>query len=261
MKSIDLNDIDDLPGVRVDENVEFKFRCHEKLNCFNLCCRNLNLFLYPYDVLRLKNNLGLSSGEFIDKYVDVVMRESSFFPEVLLRMEENDQKTCPFLTDEGCTVYEDRPDSCRTFPVEQGVMMGSEKKETELIHFFRPPEFCEGKNEDKVWTTKTWAKDQEAEKYNKMTVLWSEVKGLFQTDPWGIPGIDGPKGKMAFMSTYNIDEFSDFVFKSSFLKRFKIKPDILKKIKRDQTELMKLGFLWMKFYIWGIKTNKIKQRG
>ena len=81
MKPTEIEDIDKLAGIRIKENDTFCFRCHPKVACFNLCCRNLNLFLYPYDVIRLKQSLGLSSDEFLDRYVDVVMRPAKFFPD------------------------------------------------------------------------------------------------------------------------------------------------------------------------------------
>jgi hypothetical protein len=97
MKYIDLDDLDKLPGVHLKKNDTFSFHCHPGIGCFNRCCRNLNLFLYPYDVIQLKDNLGLSSDQFLDRFVDVVLRKSSAFPEVLLRMSENDEKTGPFM--------------------------------------------------------------------------------------------------------------------------------------------------------------------
>ena len=96
--------------------------------------------------------------------------------------------------------------------------------------------------------------------YNKMTGRWAEVKRLFQTDPWGGEGLDGQKGKMAFMATYNIDRFWYFVFNSSFLKRYKVKSALLKKIKADDTQFMKFGFEWVKFFVWGIRTKDIRPR-
>jgi len=257
MKPIDINEVKDLPGKRLDKDEPFEFKCHENLSCFNLCCRNLNLFLYPYDVLRLRKNLNLSSDVFIDQYVDIVLRPGNFFPEVLLRMSENEQKTCPFLTDEGCSVYPDRPDTCRTFPVEHGMLFQEEKKHPEIVHFFRPPDFCEGQYEKTEMTIKSWAEDQKAETYNQMTARWAETKSLFHKDPWGKEGPYGPKGKMAFMSAYNIDQFRDFIFKSSFLKRYKIKSSVLKKIKRNDIELLKFSFTWIQFFIWGIKSKNI----
>jgi len=202
----------------------------------------------------------MDSDQFLEKYVDIVLRPSSFFPDVLLRMSQKEEKTCPFLNASGCSVYPDRPDTCRTFPVEQGVFYDAERNRTEFIHFFRPPDFCMGQHEKKAWTPQTWAKDQDAVLYNKMTARWAELKRLFQRDPWGSQGTEGPKAKMAFMATYNIDPFSDFLFKSSFLKRYKLKSKILKQIRSDDVELMKFGFEWVKFYVWGIQSKYFTMR-
>ena len=258
MKHIDIDDLDKIPGRRLETQDSFYFHCYPGIACFNRCCRNLNLFLYPYDVIRLKRRLDMDSDQFLEKYVDIVLRPSSFFPDVLLRMSQKEEKTCPFLNASGCSVYPDRPDTCRTFPVEQGVFYDAERNRTEFIHFFRPPDFCMGQHEKKAWTPQTWAKDQDAVLYNKMTARWAELKRLFQRDPWGSQGTEGPKAKMAFMATYNIDPFSDFLFKSSFLKRYKLKSKILKQIRSDDVELMKFGFEWVKFYVWGIQSPHFK---
>jgi len=257
MKYLDIEKIDKLRG-RITDSETFLFSCHNKLECFNLCCRNLNLFLYPYDIIRLKQNLNLSSNKFIDRYIDIVMRSPSFFPEVLLTMADNKEKTCPFLSETGCSVYPDRPYSCRTFPVEQGVFYDANKKKTKLIHFFRPPDFCLGKHENKEWTPNSWIMNQEAVLYNKMIVKWSSIKSLFTSNPWGSEGADGPKAKMSFMAAYNIDSFREFVFSSTFLKRYRIKPDLKKKIKKNDVELLQLGFSWIKLYLWGIKSKNLR---
>jgi len=259
MKYVDADHMDDLPGIRLRPGDTFSFQCHPGLDCFNLCCRNLNLFLYPYDLIRLKNNLKVTSDQFLDTYVDVVLRPGNFFPEVMLRMSDNAEKTCPFLTNDGCSVYPDRPDTCRTFPLEQGAFYNAKTRETEPLYFFRPPDFCLGQHEQQALTLQTWANDQEAERYNKMTARWAELKRLFQDDPWGSGGPEGPRGKMAFMATYNMDAFRDFIFNSSFRKRYKVKSKLLKKAKKDDTALLTLGFEWVKLYLWGIKTKTISQ--
>jgi len=264
MKSIDIDQLNKFSQNQIGIKDTFSFQCNVDVTCFNKCCRNLNLFLYPYDILRLKNNLSITSDEFIDKYLNMVLRPSNYFPDVLLEMNDNKEKTCPFLNDNGCSVYKDRPDACRTFPVEQGLIYNGTRKDTQkqgtFVYFFKPPNFCMGQYKSKKWTPKTWAIDQEAVEYNKMTAIWAELKYLFQNNPWADEGSNGPKAKMAFMSAYNIDLFRDFVFNSSFLKRYKVKSNIIKKIKENEVELMKFGFSWIKFYLWGIKTNKIKQR-
>lgn len=258
MKSIDQKDLDRLPGLRIDKDETFSFRCHPDIGCFNRCCRNLNLFLYPYDVVRLKKALGITSDAFIEKHVDVVMREGNHFPDVLLRMAENDEKTCPFLTDAGCTVYPERPDACRTFPLEMGMIYSQDNQPAQPIYFFKPPDFCLGPKETASWTPRTWVADQEADKYHRMTTRWAALKRLFQENPWGPTGMNSPQAKMTFMATYNMDRFREFVFDSSFLKRYKVASGTLKKIKRSDSALMLLGFSWVRLFIWGKPASDIR---
>jgi len=258
MKYIETDKAETLTGRKLERNDKFSFRCHPEIACFNQCCRNLNLFLYPYDIVRLKQRLGISSDQFLDRYVDIILRKTDFFPEVLLSMAENDQKTCPFLSSDGCTVYIDRPDACRTFPLEQGLYYDASTYKTTPVYFFKPPDFCMGPHEKQLWTIEAWAENQQAVVYNQMTARWSEVKLLFQDNPWGPAGPNGPLGKMAFMATYNVDRFRDFVFQSTMLKRYNIKKATLKQIKKDDAALMKFGFEWVKLVVWGIKSTLIR---
>ena len=261
MKQLDATDLETLPGVRLRAGETFRFRCHPDIGCFNRCCRNLNLFLYPYDLIRLRARLGLTSDEFLDRHVDVVLRPGSHFPDLLLRMAENEEKTCPFLTPEGCSVYTDRPDTCRTFPLEQGLLHDAETDEDEPVFFFRPPDFCLGRHAERQWTVPEWVADQEADIYHRMTIGWAELQRLFQNDPWGAEGPTGTRAKMAFMAAYNIDRFREFVFGSSFLKRFTVKPELLNRIKKDDAQLMLLGFDWIKLFLWGIRSRRLKPKG
>jgi Fe-S-cluster containining protein len=255
MKQLDLDKLDRLSGFRIKADDAFTFRCHPGIACFKRCCRNLNLFLYPYDVLRLKIALGISSDEFLDTHVDVVLRPDNFFPEVLLHMSEDQERTCPFLTESGCSVYPHRPDTCRTFPIEQGILYDAASKKNTPVYFFKPPDFCLGRHEGNRWTLSAWIKDQDAKQHHQMTIRWAELKRLFQTDPWGSEGPQGSKAKMAFMATYNIDQFREFVFHSSFLRRYQIKSTLLKKIRADDAELLKLGFEWVKSFLWSRVNN------
>jgi len=260
MKYINENELDQISGRRLAPGEQFGFRCHSDLACFNQCCRNLNLFLYPYDVLRLRRQLEISSDEFIERYVDLVLRKEQHFPEVLLRMADNQEHTCPFLSPQGCSVYPDRPDTCRTFPVEQGALYDAATGHSKAVSYLRPPDFCLGQLEDQQWTTDTWAKDQEAAVYNQMTMRWAEIRSLFQKKPWGAEGPNGPKAKMAFMAVYNIDSFREFIFGSSFLKRYKVKSNLKLKIRKNDKALLLFGFEWIKSFIWGLPSKQIRPK-
>ncbi|MDF1593732.1 MAG: YkgJ family cysteine cluster protein [Desulfobacterales bacterium] len=260
MKYIDDKELKKLTGRRLAATETFTFDCFPGIPCFNRCCRNLNLFLYPYDVIRLKNRLGISSDRFIDRYVSVVLRAGAFFPDVLLRMQDDNDSLCPFVTPEGCAVYADRPDTCRKFPMEEGVWYGADPGKTERIYFFKPPDFCQGPQESRNRTPAEWARGTDDVLYDKLTLEWAELKALFQNDPWGREGPGGPKAKMAFMALYNIDRFREFVFNSSFLKRYKVKTTLLKKMETEDPALLRFGFSWVRFFVWGQKTGQLRPR-
>lgn len=258
MKYVETDNPEEIGGKLLEAGERFHFRCYPGISCFNRCCRNLNLFLYPYDVIRLRKRLGMTSGELIDAYTDAVFREGSHFPAVLLRMAENEEKTCPFLSEAGCRVYPDRPQTCRAFPVEHGIYFEAQTGQSRLVHYFRPPDFCQGRLEQTAWTKDSWAADQESVFYNQMTVEWAELMRLFHEDPWAGEGPHGRKGKMAFMATYNIDAFRDFVINSSFLSRYKVHPDIRLKIKSDDVALLRLGMAWVRLFLFGQKGKEIR---
>ena len=67
----------------------FRFACHPGVPCFTECCRDLKLLLTPYDILRLKNHLGLESGDFLDRFVDVQFDEQRNLPMVYLNMQNH----------------------------------------------------------------------------------------------------------------------------------------------------------------------------
>jgi hypothetical protein len=65
---------------------------------------------------------------------------------------------------------------------------------------------------------------------------------------------------MAFMTVYNLDPFRQFIFKSSFLSRYRVKTLDLKKIRTDDYQLLLFGFEWIKLFIWGQPSKKIRPR-
>ncbi len=107
-------------------NNTFSFACNETIPCFTKCCHNADMFLYPYDIIRLKQNLGMTSEEFLVKHTITAFRDNPFFPSVMLKMSDDQGHPCSFLTKKGCTVYEDRPYSCRAYPLEPAIY-GDEK--------------------------------------------------------------------------------------------------------------------------------------
>ncbi len=46
-----------------------------------------------------------------------------FLYKPILKMLDDKERSCPFVTPEGCTIYTDRPANCRYYPVGQGALM------------------------------------------------------------------------------------------------------------------------------------------
>jgi Fe-S-cluster containining protein len=241
---------------RLDMDSEFKFSCHKNVSCFNKCCTDVNIFLTPYDIIRLKNNLNISSQEFLDEYTVLPIDKNQNHPVVMLKMKDDEEKSCHFVGPDGCTVYEDRPWSCRMFPIGIASPKESENTNNEEFYFLLQEDVCQGYYEVNHYTIKEWLKDQKVEDYNEMGDLYKEIS-LHDYFSKG-KKLDPPKQEMFYTVCYNIDKFREFVFDSTFLNRFNIDDETKNKIKKDDTELLKFGYNWLKFCLYGEQTIKIK---
>jgi len=233
--------------VRLDAEHQFNFRCSPGISCFTQCCQDVTIALTPYDVVRLKKAVSLSSDEFLDKYTITLTKENKLIPLVVLKMNEEDKK-CPFVSEKGCTVYEDRPWACRMFPLDMN--------DDGSFRIIADQSKCLGLKDPQVWQIGEWLLDQGVPIYDQMNILFSQITGPLKA---GELDIDNPQiYKMTFMALYNLDRFRDFVFKSSFLQRFNVHSTTVEKIKRSDLELMKFAFDWIKFGLFGQKTFQVK---
>ncbi len=229
----------------------FQFDCHSAVSCFTRCCKDADMYLYPYDVVRMKNRLGLASHLFLNRYTYQAVRDNPHFPSIMLKMSENDEKWCPFLSVKGCMIYEDRPFSCRAYPLERAVSRARDENERTVLYFIAKDPYCNGHKESRNWTLNGWIEDQDVQLYNDMNDLWVDIDTLFRTNPWGPQGLDSPALKMAFMACFNVDEFKKFIFESTFLSRFNVSQNRLDRLKVSDVELMILGFDWINYFLTG----------
>ena len=223
---------------------EFTFACHPGVSCYTQCCRNVDMYLYPYDVLRLKNCLGLDSQTFMHSHTRLAEGAHPYFPAVMLKLDE--QGDCPFLAAEGCTVYRDRPSACRTYPLERAVDRTPERGRDQEFYFLTNHDYCQGHHEEPSWTVRRWLRDQQLHDYNVMNDLWAEVDTIFAANPWRGEGSGGPKQQMAFMVCYDVDGFREFVRKQELLTRLRMPKDRRRRIAKEDGELLKFGFEWLK---------------
>ena len=172
-------------------------------------------------------------------------------------MEANERRTCPFVTPQGCRVYEDRPGACRIYPVGRGASKNESQGPTREIFFVVREPHCQGFQEPTDWTVGDWSKDQGLELYNYFNDLWMEI--ITHRGSLGAGEVIPKKMQMFAMASYNLDQFRDFVLGSKFLTLFELPEEMIKKIKTDDAELFKLACQWLKFALFGEKTMTLRK--
>lgn len=148
--------------IALDPDEPFQFACGPGVACYNQCCQDLNQALMPYDVLQLRTFLRLSWAQFLEKYAALYAGPESGLPVVSLRFTAARQKQCPFVTEQGCSVYQARPTSCRLYPVARALQR-SRRDGTISEHFalIREPH-CLGFQKGPLQTVHQWLDSQGA---------------------------------------------------------------------------------------------------
>ncbi|WP_448871093.1 YkgJ family cysteine cluster protein [Desulfobulbus propionicus] len=231
----------------------FQFQCHPGVPCFLTCCRNVNLLLYPYDILLLKQALHLTSAEVLEKFTSLCEGSHPYFPGLRLKLQDDQLKSCPFLTAQGCSVYAHRPTACRTYPLERGVESLGPGQPLKAHYFLTHHPYCKGHNEPHTYTVKQWERDQQLHQCNLINDMWAELDAFFATNPWAGEGKAGPYQRLAFMTCFDIDRFRSYVNEHHILKGFRLSKDERRRVERDDEALLQFGFQWLEYILGGRK--------
>ncbi len=245
----------DYPRLGPDDT--FKFACHPGVSCFNQCCGDVNIFLSPYDVLRMKRRLGMKSSDFLEQYALMPVHKEMKTPVVMLRMNDDAAKSCPFLTEQGCGIYSDRPWPCRMYPLGLAAQKDTpDGWRGDRFYFLLQEEGCKGFDEPQEWTVRRWLDDQGIDEYDE----WGEqFKELTLHEFFATGGVLSPeKMHMLFTACYDLDKFREFVFESSLLQRFDVDEDLVEEMRYDDGGLLRFAFLWVRFSLFGERTVRVK---
>ena len=175
---------------------------------------------------------------------------------VLLKMTPHASQACPFLSPEGCTVYEDRPGACRIYPLARAAQKGDGEKQAKEKFFIVKEEHCLGFEENRTWTVESWMSDQGLDEYNRMNDRWLEI--ISSPRSLGSKEEIPRKLQMFFMVSYNLNKFRGFLFGSRFFQLFEVPDELRKLLEKDDLELMNFGFDWLKFSLFGLPTVQPK---
>jgi len=232
----------DLTPISLQES--FRFSCSPDVPCFNECCRDLNQFLTPYDILRLKNHLELSSGEFLRIYTAQHIGPESGLPIVTLKPNDPHQLTCPFVTDAGCRVYENRPSSCRTYPLMRAVSRSRSTGEMTAQFMVLRESHCHGFEKGKTRTPLHWIDEQGLAVYNENNDKLMQIISLKNRLRPG--SLDIKSSRLFHSALYDLDDFRLQIQNSGLLDNFQVNSRIMDAALENDVALLDLAMLWIK---------------
>jgi len=212
----------------------------------------------PYDVICMKNHLGISSDEFLREYTTLGNIAGSELPVPVIKLLEGKEKSCPFLGESGCTIYEARPVSCRYYPIGAGLFHNKDAKMDENFFAFIKEDYCLGHDMGEEMTVQQWRENQGVIPYDEVNSTWTEI--ILKRKSMG-PFINLPEKtlQMFFMGCYNIDSFRRFIFNSKFLEIYIIPDERAEQIKEDDVALLYLAYDWLKSTLYGEGLLEIKE--
>ncbi len=242
---------------RLEPGERFTFACHRGLACFNTCCADVTIVLTPLDVLSLARRLDLTTREFLSRHTVTPVSKDLKLPVVVLEMGPEPERRCPFVGEQGCTVYEERPWACRMYPVGMAIPPARAGEQPEPLYFLFEDEFCHGRVEGPEWTVERWRGDQGADERDRLEAGFRDLV----THPWFIGGrtLDERRRQMLFTACYDVDTFRTFVFESSFCDRFELEPDLVEQLRTDDLALLDFAYRWLRFALFAEPTLRVRR--
>ncbi len=234
----------------VEDSHVIEFSCHKGIGCWNACCSNIDISLTPYDVLRMKKRLGVTSTEFLKDYTVPYEMEKDGIAGIKFRPVENGT-ACRFMKPEGCDIYSDRPTACRYYPV----ALLSMRKQDEYVdrdsYAIVKEDHCKGHDEKRSLTIADYRKEQGLEEYDELARGWRQL--VLKKKSSG-PAIGKPSlrsRQLFFMACYDVDRFREFVFSSSFTNLFELKQEEKDAFATDDIALMQFAFRFLRQVMFG----------
>lgn len=235
--------------IPVDLNDPMEFCCAAENPCFNECCRDLNQALTPYDILRMKNALNIPSQKFLREYTSLHFGPESGLPIITFKPNPATGHACPFVREEGCSVYNDRPASCRMYPLARAI--ARDRQTGQIREFFARIEedHCKGHGREDGITVDQWIQGQKVADHNRENDKLVELISLKNQI---MPGkLEGAQADSFYMALYDLDEFKDKIQNNNLLDGLDVPEALMDKILEDDLALLNFGIAWLKYELFG----------
>lgn len=230
-------------------NDPMQFNCSSDNPCFNECCRDLNQALTPYDIMRMKNAVNLPSWEFLQKYTSRHTGPGSGLPVITFKPNPATGHACPFVTDPGCSIYNDRPASCRMYPLARAVV--KDRATGKHVEYFAliEEDHCKGFGVQGGRTVTQWLRGQNVVTHNTENDKILELISLKNQIRPGM--LEGAEQDIFYMALYDLDHFKKKIEEKGLLSSLGLPAEYVKKIVADDLTLLNFGIAWVKYRLFG----------
>lgn len=234
----------------LEEQSRIRFRCHTGISCFNACCRKADVTLAPYDIIRLKTRLGMTSTDFLAKHTVPYQMDADGLMGV--KLKTTDDGVCLLLDgDAGCGVYTDRPTVCRYYPVALLAMHAKGADRDEQHYSLVVEGHCKGHEEDRELTIADYRAEQGVIEYDDINREWYHL--LLKKRSAG-PTVGRPplqSLQLFFLACYDVDRFRRFVLSDNFKATYAVDEETYAELARDDVALLRFGFRLLRQVLFG----------
>jgi Fe-S-cluster containining protein len=236
-----------------DGDHTIQFSCHRGVSCWNACCSNIDISLTPYDILRMKRHLGISSTEFLRDYTFPYELEKDGIAGVKLKPADG-ATHCRFMREEGCGIYADRPTACRYYPIALLSMRRQDEYVDRNSYAIVNEAHCKGHQEPRTLTIQAYREEQGLEEYDELARGWRQLvlKKKSSGATIGKPSLKSRQ--LFFMACYDIDTFRAFVSSDAFSQLFVLGAEEREMLLQDDVELLQFSFRFLKQVLFGEKS-------
>lgn len=244
--------------VMLEGDHQFNFRCHKGISCWNACCSNIDITLTPYDIVRLRKRLGITSAQFLREYTVPFEMEKDGLAGVKMKPVPNGT-ACRFMVDEGCSVYDDRPASCRYYPV--GLM--SLRKQDEYVdrdaYAVVKEEHCMGHLEERPITIEEYRQEQGVVDYDRHSRGWRQLILKKKSSGPSIGSLSLKSRQFFFMASYDPDTFRAFATSESFRESYDLPPELFDEIETSDEALLEFSARLLRQVLFGEVSIPVRQ--
>ena len=232
---------ENLDSLKIGLDEPFKFNC---TMCGKCCIDREDIILKPKDLFVACKELSLKPQEFIQKYCECYVGDSSRLPIVRLKPVGSD-KRCPMLQGRRCAIHNAKPEVCAMFPIGRCMTIEKDKKDesdaiSEIIYINQPIS-CGDKRA--THTVREWLSKFNIPVDDEYFIEWHKVISSMSLDIHELENYTPERIKELMYNNLITFLYIDYDLEKDFMKQFKLNAEkatgMVKYIKKVANDVKK----------------------